>query len=343
MGFCPSSRSQNLPDPYKKYLSGPAFCFYNDSVFEEKDWEGITMVRKSNKHDDPLKVGKFGIGFKSVFHITDIVVVISGTSILFIDPLYEEIDPRKVCCQVSISDFVQQDVCGPQALESLNSLFGINEDTIRGGNFAGTVFWFPLRNSPSNLSENVYTPKKVSDLLASFKKEIGTEMLFLTSIEEIGLFNMVNSRWETDTVVSLDNNCAKGIRKERERYKTEIKAIEDHMEGDERWITSNHCNPVWMKCSVTYNVETDGETSRQEWLVINYFHAGTMSAEISKLIRNRRSKYRPYIGIAARLDQPIACGQLFCFLPLPFQDESSTGLPVHVNGFFSLDSNIIYI
>ncbi|XP_052673474.1 sacsin-like isoform X2 [Crassostrea angulata] len=70
MGLCTSSRSEHLPDPYKKYLSGPAFCFYNDSVFEDKDWEGIRMVRKSNKHDDPLKVGKFGIGFKSVFHIT---------------------------------------------------------------------------------------------------------------------------------------------------------------------------------------------------------------------------------------------------------------------------------
>jgi sacsin len=41
-------------------------------VFEEEDWDGITMVRKSNKHDNPLKVGKFGIGFKSVFHVTGI-------------------------------------------------------------------------------------------------------------------------------------------------------------------------------------------------------------------------------------------------------------------------------
>nr|XP_022324106.1 sacsin-like isoform X6 [Crassostrea virginica] len=95
MGLCPSCRSDHLPDPYKKYMSGPAFCFYNDSVFEEDDWQGITMVRKSNKHDDPLKVGKFGIGFKSVFHITDTVMVISGKTILFIDPLYEEIDPKK--------------------------------------------------------------------------------------------------------------------------------------------------------------------------------------------------------------------------------------------------------
>ncbi|XP_065931749.1 sacsin-like isoform X2 [Magallana gigas] len=81
MGLCTSSRSEHLPDPYKKYLSGPAFCFYNDSVFEDKDWEGITMVRKSNKHDDPLKVGKFGIGFKSVFHITVCRKSIEGVAV----------------------------------------------------------------------------------------------------------------------------------------------------------------------------------------------------------------------------------------------------------------------
>lgn len=38
------------------------------------------MVRKSNKHDDPLKVGKFGIGFKSVFHITGRVLLKVGFS-----------------------------------------------------------------------------------------------------------------------------------------------------------------------------------------------------------------------------------------------------------------------
>lgn len=38
------------------------------------------MVRKSNKHDDPLKVGKFGIGFKSVFHITGTLLLNVGFS-----------------------------------------------------------------------------------------------------------------------------------------------------------------------------------------------------------------------------------------------------------------------
>ncbi|XP_078326293.1 sacsin-like isoform X2 [Crassostrea virginica] len=122
MGLCPSCRSDHLPDPYKKYMSGPAFCFYNDSVFEEDDWEGITMVRKSNKHDDPLKVGKFGIGFKSVFHITDTVMVISGKTILFIDPLYEEIDPKKSAEKALKALLYQMDADEVVQTHSLNVL-----------------------------------------------------------------------------------------------------------------------------------------------------------------------------------------------------------------------------
>ena len=53
-------------------------------------------------------------------------MVISGKTILFIDPLYEEIDPKKVCRFVSVSDFLD-DVCGPQALEQFYGFFGIDD------------------------------------------------------------------------------------------------------------------------------------------------------------------------------------------------------------------------
>jgi sacsin len=36
----------------------------------EKDWTSIKMIHKSVKEKDPLKVGRFGLGFKSVFHLT---------------------------------------------------------------------------------------------------------------------------------------------------------------------------------------------------------------------------------------------------------------------------------
>ena len=39
-------------------------------MFTEKDWEGIITIYNSVKEKEPLKVGRFGLGFKSVFHMT---------------------------------------------------------------------------------------------------------------------------------------------------------------------------------------------------------------------------------------------------------------------------------
>ena len=51
-------------------VQGPALCVYNDAEFSQRDWEGIRMLHISIKEKDPLKVGRFGLGFKSVFHLT---------------------------------------------------------------------------------------------------------------------------------------------------------------------------------------------------------------------------------------------------------------------------------
>ena len=53
-------------------LKGPALCVYNDAEFTASDWEGIRMLHTSVKEKDPLKVGRFGLGFKSIFHLTGI-------------------------------------------------------------------------------------------------------------------------------------------------------------------------------------------------------------------------------------------------------------------------------
>ncbi len=43
---------------------------YNDAVFSPADLNGIRMIQNSVKREDALKVGRFGLGFKSVFHMT---------------------------------------------------------------------------------------------------------------------------------------------------------------------------------------------------------------------------------------------------------------------------------
>eukprot|EP00731_Ephydatia_muelleri_P035877 Em0173g4a len=62
----------NLVDPALAEFQGPALLAYNDASFTEQDWEGIQKPQCSNKAEDPLKVGKFGIGFNSIYHVTDL-------------------------------------------------------------------------------------------------------------------------------------------------------------------------------------------------------------------------------------------------------------------------------
>ena len=66
--------SPSLVDPdVHKHLhryQGPALFAYNNAVFSEKDWQSIQDLQQSGKAKDPFKVGKFGIGFSSVYHIT---------------------------------------------------------------------------------------------------------------------------------------------------------------------------------------------------------------------------------------------------------------------------------
>ena len=51
-------------------IQGPALYACNNSKFTKEDWRGIRLVCDSIKVEDPMKVGRFGLGFKSVFHMT---------------------------------------------------------------------------------------------------------------------------------------------------------------------------------------------------------------------------------------------------------------------------------
>ena len=62
--------THSLVNPELARFQGPALLAYNDAKFEDSDWEGIQNLQQSGKVEDPFKVGKFGIGFNSVYHIT---------------------------------------------------------------------------------------------------------------------------------------------------------------------------------------------------------------------------------------------------------------------------------
>lgn len=75
---------QNADDVKARLVSFALFhdrfeVFHNGTDFTFQNVEGITGIGKGTKRDDLTKIGKFGIGFKSVYAITQSPIVHSGT------------------------------------------------------------------------------------------------------------------------------------------------------------------------------------------------------------------------------------------------------------------------
>ena len=67
---CRQHGTKGLVKPELASYQGPALISANDAMFSDEDWEGIQSLQQSIKADDPFKVGRFGIGFNSVYHLT---------------------------------------------------------------------------------------------------------------------------------------------------------------------------------------------------------------------------------------------------------------------------------
>ena len=75
----------NLPDPRMQELMGAAMVVYNDSVFSDGDFDNIQSLGESGKRETLWKTGRFGVGFNSVYHVTDYPSFISRDRIVFFE------------------------------------------------------------------------------------------------------------------------------------------------------------------------------------------------------------------------------------------------------------------
>ena len=62
--------NDNLWLPGLVNFQGAALLAWNNAEFKENDWESVFHIYQSLKKKDPMKVGRFGLGFISVYHIT---------------------------------------------------------------------------------------------------------------------------------------------------------------------------------------------------------------------------------------------------------------------------------
>ena len=66
------------PDARNSLLRGPALLVANDGSFSAKDREALHKAIGESKEEDASKIGTFGIGLKSVFHICEAFLYIGA-------------------------------------------------------------------------------------------------------------------------------------------------------------------------------------------------------------------------------------------------------------------------
>jgi hypothetical protein len=71
-------KDQSLFSPKMKEHQGPALYIFNNATFRPEDFENICSTGRSAKRGDISKIGKLGIGFSTLFHLSDLPSFVSG-------------------------------------------------------------------------------------------------------------------------------------------------------------------------------------------------------------------------------------------------------------------------
>ncbi|CAH1796047.1 unnamed protein product [Owenia fusiformis] len=384
----------SLHHPNMAKYQGTALYAYNDALFKEEDWKGIRMLCESIKERDPLKVGYFGLGFKSVFHLTDLPMILSGERIGIIDPHQTTFSSGTHGWHLKKSKSVIDSL--PDQFDPFKGLFGCTSGAFESGYYDSTLFRFPLRQENSALSDAIYDTNRMERLLDSFKVEAPLMLLFLNSVETIELYR--RGEFDMDPILSfrvrISDRTINNVRAQRKNFLRRIDVF--------KWMESHTTTTFPVIFEISSFADFNEVTTYETWLVTNYYAGGMMSRNLRKLHNDPDLGYLPWVGVAMSLDKAYdddleedltptitpesetqiengansesdrnghheehdgdtsqdngaintvntsqledtvkrgPQGQIFCFLPLPIEKESPTGLPVHVNSYFALEQN----
>ena len=187
--------SDTLLFPGMARAHGPALIVHNNEIFSDDDFKNIQKLAGATKQDQPLKIGKFGVGFCSVYHITDVPSFVSREFLYIFDPNLEYLKDE-------ISDllkpgkrlrFTDRMVKYSEQMNPYKGLFEFEAEQP----FHGTIFRLPLREKPSKISSKCYNHNDISKIVEDVRVEGPELLLFLSHLKSISFRKIDDSGTET--------------------------------------------------------------------------------------------------------------------------------------------------
>jgi len=290
-------------------------------------------------------------------YVADLPSVISGERLFFIDPheryfLYQG-DRTSGHSWHLRERRTELERIPDQFAPFASGICGSTDDMLKAGHYPGTLFRFPLRCSPSELSQTTYTRERLEALLCQFESDARLLLIFLKNVEHLEV--LVRDEHSTEPAiqfrVSLTDDCRQTVHKSRQCITDAIRN-----RSSESFSTS------YLLVIETEKFDVGGGVSKKQtyhYWVNELFAGGKTSKMLTELRDEPTVCGTPLVGTAIDLDgsrsKPLLgtddvrgvaerensapSGKVFCFLPLAMQELSATGLPVHVNGYFAVSQN----
>jgi len=333
--------TERLFDDIMKPLQGPALCVYNNRPFSLCDFEGIQKVGEGSKQNDPCKTGKFGIGFNSVYHLTDVPSFMTnssdnGTVLCVFDPHCSYIP--------GATEFVPGQKFDSDALCSqfpdvftgyLKSDFDLQDST---------MFRFPLRTEEmarkSKISKKYISTTQVYEMLQNIKSETTEMLLFLNYLENIELSAIDEQSDMRVFKFAVHANLSADDKVKRQEFHKKCMQIGERLKSKDIAIEDVKQEKVEYTVCLYHH---DGQI--EKWRitqVIGFSNPRCVPADIKRAYADGHLALLPRGGVACLLGKgpmTYTCdrnfkGKAYCSLPIP----TNTELPVHINGHFALSS-----
>lgn len=346
-------RPEELIDPGMSLCQGPCLWAFNNETFKDDDWANIVRVGSASKENKVEKIGKFGLGFNTVYHLTDIPSVLSGTSLLILDPNVTHLKTRINKSNPGIKLNLSQRglfKCFPGQFGPYERIFDC--DFTQQKPYAGTLIRLPFRTEEealtSEIRQTVYCKNDIISFLNCLCEDSKIHLLFLRNICTLALDRIPKDAStpprdaEIETMLQVSKTTVTTFRIPNkthvaEQQKSEKLLMKDDVKGN--GVDYHKANVV----KVTS--QQSGVTEDQSWLLYSCF--GTQQSIKMALKKKEQARFSlPIGGVAVPLQidadteklAPVETGfsgKAFCFLPLSIH----TGLPVNINGTFAVTSN----
>ncbi|CAE8643601.1 unnamed protein product [Polarella glacialis] len=186
--------TQSLMSPDMARWQGPCLWVHN-STFSAQDFENITrlgaMQNKGSGSSRASQIGRFGLGFNSVYSCSDLPSILSDDVVLFLDPHVRHLRAMGAsAAKPGIKlRFLKIDVLDKfrDQFEPYHGMFGC--DLTSSTPFQGTLIRLPLRTAEtaktSDICNMVATPASAMETLAAFREAAAQCLIFLQHVKKI--------------------------------------------------------------------------------------------------------------------------------------------------------------